>query len=214
MPRGRQPNRDEIPADELEYYDSVAADERRTQRLSPSRLMEDSDHDLGYYGRMLLSPRMAYHLNQLGRLARAVGLRPGSYSHADRELVDQVLCPHRKTNLVLATHIPDALAAGVRLEAIEALQAGRDEDLTPEEREFATYVRQVADLAVTDEMWDRMERRLGERGVVELTIFIALLNLILTLQAALNLPEMSDDEVKQVIREFREGKRPIPEFVD
>ncbi len=215
MPRGRQPSRSEIAPDELEYYDKVAARGRNPNRLSsPSRSLEDAGHDLAYYGRLLLSPRMAYHLSELGGLVRAVGLRPGSYSHADRELVDQVLCNYRKTNLVLLTHIPDALAAGVRMEAIEALRYGRDEDLTPEEREFATFVRQVVDLELTDELWDEMERRLGERGVLELTIFIALLNMILTLQSALKVPALSDEQVDQLIRDLKEGRRQVPQFVN
>jgi alkylhydroperoxidase family enzyme len=163
---------------------------------------------------MLISPEMSYHLSELGRLVRAVGLRPGSYSHADRELVDQVLCPHRGTNMVLRGHIPDALAAGVRLQAIEALRYGHDEDLTDDERELANFVREVADLRVTDESWNAMEKRLGERGVVELTIFIGLLNMILTMQHALGMKNPSDEEIDQIISDFREGKRAVPEWVD
>ncbi len=209
MPRGRPPRRDEIAAGELEFYDRVTA-----RAGDPARTEFSTTAEPGYYSRMLASPEMAYHLSEMGRLVRAAGLRPGSYSHAERELVDQVLCKHRKTNLVLEWHIPDALAAGVRLEAIEALRSGHDEALTEDERQIAEYVRRVADLKVTDEAWNGIERRLGERGALELTIFIALLNMILTMQSALGMREPSDEEIDQIIRDFREGKRAVAEFVD
>ena len=137
---------------------------------------------------MLASPEMSYHLSQMGRLVRAAGLNPGSYSHADREFVDQVLCPLLGTNLVLKMHIPDAVTAGVRIEAIEALQNGRDEDLTEDELLLATFVRQVTKLEMTDETWARMEERLGERGTIEYMIFTGLLNMILRMQSALGMP--------------------------
>ena len=42
--------------------------------------------------------------------------------HADGEFAEQVLCATWKTNTGQNVHIPDAIGAGVRLEAIEALR--------------------------------------------------------------------------------------------
>jgi alkylhydroperoxidase family enzyme len=204
--------RSEVRPEELEFYDGVITRSRAPGRRFADDASGGKRHD--YYSLMLHSPEMAYHLTQMGRLVRAVGLTPGSYSHYDREFVDQVLCPLLGTNLVLTGHIPDALAAGVRIEAIDALQHGRDEDLTDDELLLATFVRQVSTLSMTDEVWRAMEERLGERGVVELMIFTGLLNMILRMQSALGMPEASDQEIKQMISDFRSGARGLDEFVD
>ena len=89
------------------------------------------------------------------------------YSHADREFVDEVISADWGYDVVLPLHIPDALASGVRLEAIEALRSGRDDLLTDDERFLATFIRQVESRTLTDESWERMVKRIGLRGAVE-----------------------------------------------
>src|ERR1700681_2147079 len=98
MPRPPTPvDRSEVRPEELKFYDGVVA-----RSLAPGRRFaeqKDAGHEgLDYYMLMLQSPEMAYHMTQLGRLVRSVGLKPGSYSHYDREFVDQVLCPLVGTN--------------------------------------------------------------------------------------------------------------------
>jgi hypothetical protein len=209
----REVERSEVRPDELEFYDGVVK-----RSTSPGRRFAEAAPEgevrYDYYRLMLQSPEMSYHLSQMGRLVRSVGLTEGSYSHTDREFVDQVLCPLLGTNLVLPLHIPDAVTAGVRIEAIEALQNGRDEDLTEDELLLATFVRQVTQLEMTDETWERMEARLGERGTVEYMIFTGLLNMILRMQSALGVPEASDEEIQQVIDDVKAGRKPAGEFVD
>jgi alkylhydroperoxidase family enzyme len=210
----REVKREEVREEDLEFYDAVV---RRSR--APGRRFAEDDAQQGkkrydYYLLLLHSPEMAYHLTQMGRLVRAAGLEPGSYSHYQREFVDQVLCPLLGTNLVLPTHIVDALAAGVRLGAIEALRYGRDEELTEDELLLATFVRQVSTTSMTDATWNSMEEQLGERGVVELMIFTGLLNMILRMQSALGMPEASDEEIDELIRGLKDGTREVGGFVD
>jgi alkylhydroperoxidase family enzyme len=160
----------------------------------------------------LNSPQFAAALAQVGTIVRKAGDREGTYSHADREFVDQVLAAEWHTNVVQRTHVPDALSAGVRLEAIEALRARRDADLTDDERLLATYARQVVSGSVGAETYAAMERRLGTRGLVEYTIFIAFLQLTIRLYQALGLPDPPDEEIDRMLREYRQGTREVPDY--
>lgn len=152
-----------------------------------------------YHGAVANSPRFGAALNDLGRIARTAGDRPGSYSHADREFVDQVLSADWGTNAVLGVHVPDALAAGVRAEAIRAVRDGREDELTDDERLLARYIRAVTTGALTDELWNAMVDRLGVRGAVDYTIFIAFLQMTIRLWQAFGLDGPSDAEVDALI---------------
>jgi alkylhydroperoxidase family enzyme len=206
MPRPvTRPDRDAFTtAEDRDAYDTLVARFRTTPdeepKLSP------------YFGALLNAPTFAAALGRLGTLVRTAGDRDDTYSHVDRELVDQVLAPYFGSNVVMRTHVPDALSTGVRLEAIEALRAGRDEDLTDDERLLATYVRQVVDGRVEDATFDAVERRLGKRGAVEYTIFIAFLQLIMRLYQAFGLENPSDEEIDELVRKFRDGELEPPDY--
>jgi alkylhydroperoxidase family enzyme len=195
------PDRETIPEDELVHYDMVV--DRNSGKfwgtLPP------------YHAALLNSPPFGAALNHLGRLARTAGERPGTYSHADREFVDQVLSADWATNVVLGIHIPDALAVGVRPEAIDALREHREEDLNDDERLLAAYIRHVVTGTVTDELYEKMETRLGERGAVEYTIFIAFLQMTIRLFQAFAVPAPTDAEIDEMIRGFREGTLDVPD---
>jgi alkylhydroperoxidase family enzyme len=196
----------------------TAAEDIAAYELLIARYRRDPDQPADevpvspYFGALLNAPTFAAALGRLGTLVRTAGDREGTYSHLDRELVDQVLAPYLGTNVVMKTHVPDALAVGVRLEAIDALRAGRDEDLTDDERLLARYIRQVVDGSVDDATFDAIEARLGTRGLVEYTIFVALLQLIMRLYQAFGLPDPSDEEIDELIRQFREGERELPDY--
>ena len=172
------PARDELPEADLTAYDAVVS---RSATKFGGQLPP-------YHAALLNSPPFAAALNELGRIARTAGERPGTYSHADREFVDQVCRPTGRPNVLQRLHIPDALAVGVRPEAIAALRSGREEELTVAERELAAYIRAVASGGVTDDAYAALERRLGQRGAVEYTIFIAFLMMTLRLFQAFGLP--------------------------
>jgi hypothetical protein len=164
-----------------------------------------------YHAALLNSPPLGAGLNAIGRLVRTAGERDDTFSHADRELVDQVLSADWRTNVVLGIHIPDAVAVGVRIEAIEALRDGREEELTDDERLLATYIRQVVTGTVQDETFAAIEQRLGTRGAVEYTVFVAFLMCTIRLFQAFGVPAPSDEEVAEMIRGFRDGTREVPD---
>jgi hypothetical protein len=87
----------------------------------------------------------------------------------------------------------------------------REEQLTDDEREQVEFIRAVRDGTVTDELWTRMEARLGStRGVVEYVCLIGLLMFHVTFCAAVGVPEMEREALAKMLAEFKDGTRPMP----
>jgi len=160
----------------------------------------------------MLSPQLGNALSEMGRIVRGLGTRTDSYSHADREFVDQVLSADFKTNIVQSIHLNDAVAAGVRIEAIEALLSGDEEKLTEEEAQLAGFIRRVINGQVDSESWLAMEEKMGERAVVDFTVFILFLQLTMRLMSAVGMPDMPDSEVEAIIEKLKQGQQSDEEF--
>src|SRR6201999_2629367 len=94
---------------------------------------------------------------------------------------------------------------------IEALRDGREEDLREDEQLLTKFIRQIVNGTVDDETWDRMEARLGLRGVVEYAYFIAFLIMTIRLHQAIGVPELSPEEVNGLIDAFKSGSRKAPD---
>jgi hypothetical protein len=199
------PSRDEIPEEELEEFDAAA---RRLEQIEAYDL--DPNVAKYYQSSLLNSPVLCRHLNLIGKWCRARGESGVSYSHTDREFVDQVLCADWKMNQILPLHLPDAVAQGVRIEAIRALRAGREEELTDDERLLAAFIRGVANGAMTDELWARMVERIGKRGTVEYAIFIAYLVLIIRLYQTFDVPSPTEADIDQLVNDIASGARGVP----
>ena len=200
MPRPpRQPDRHDFSdSRDLEAYDGM-----------PSwRVGAQADP---YFGALLTSPPFALNRAQLSSLIRTAGERKGTYSHAEREMVDHVLSAMFKSNHFLKNHIGDALAAGVRLEVIEGIRNGREEGFTDHERLLVNYIRQVATGGVTDATFDALERHLGTRGIVEYTVLVTVLQMTMRQNQAFGCPQASDQEIDEIIRGFREGVKSVPD---
>jgi hypothetical protein len=148
----------------------------------------------------------------MGTFVRTAGEHPGSYSHADREFVDQVLSVDWKTNVVQATHVPDAVATGVRLEAIEALRSGHEEDLTEDERLLAQFIRQTVSGTVDDDTFRAMHKRLGPRGIVDYAGFILWLQWIIRMMQMIQVDDPSEEDIDALVRGLRDGSVPVPDF--
>jgi hypothetical protein len=214
MARLPQPPRSTFNDDgeDLAAYDAVT--ERETG------LFKQYKHDdaLGapnvgeYWGALLNSPRMTAIAGQMGNFVRTAGERPDSYKHWEREIVDQVLSADWKTNVVQGLHVPDAVSAGVRIEAIEAIRYGHEEDLNDDERQLVDYIRAVVNGQVTDEMFNGMRERMGARGVVDYTAFIMWLSWIMRMMQALGTPAVSDPELDAVIAGLKDGSVAVPDF--
>jgi hypothetical protein len=170
----------------------------------------------GYYGALLNSPAYAAAQLQAAIAFRGAGNSTNTYSHADREWVDQVLSHDMGYYGVLTTHTPDAVAVGVRLEAIAALWEGREEDLTDDEKLLTRFIRAYGNGTIDDETWAAMNTRLGARGVVEYVLFIGHLTIVLRLHQALGVlgAPTTREEVDELIRGLRDGSIPVPAPVD
>jgi hypothetical protein len=169
----------------------------------------------GYYGALLNSPPLAWAQSRASMVGRETGESATGYSHADREWIDQVVSEHWDFYGVLATNTLDGVAVGIRLEAIEALWQDREDDLTDDERLLTTYIRQVVDGGVTDEIYERMEERMGTRGLVEYTVFIGHLTIVFRAFQAMDIPSKirTRAEFNDLLRGIRDGtvKLPRPE---
>jgi hypothetical protein len=201
-----QPKRSEYSGDDLEAYDRVI------DRFTGGK-PHIEEPDVGpYFSTLLAAPRFAANLSRMGELVRDAPNAGNTYSHADRELVDQVLAYDWNYFGFMTSHTPDAIAAGIRLEAIEAIRDGRDAELTAEERQLVDYVRRVVSGTVTDNSFETIVSRFGRRGAVEYTIFIAYLALVFRLWQAFNIPSPPRDQIENILRSIRDGTFEVPSF--
>ena len=192
-----KPSREEIREDELERYDAVV--ERQ------ARLWKDAHTDSNeYFYALLNSPAVAAGLVDMGRIVREGQVR-GSYTDAQRELVDMVFATDFAYNTILKLHLPDAISVGVRIDAIDAIRSGDESALTAEEAQIAAYARMVAGGEVTDEAYAGMEELMGRRGAVDFTVFLGFLLCTLRLWQALGVPNVSDAEIDGMLRGYRDG---------
>jgi alkylhydroperoxidase/carboxymuconolactone decarboxylase family protein YurZ len=202
MPRPlSRPSRDEVSPEDRADYDAALA-----YWFAPAADSGIANPDPGaanhlWAAAMMHSPSFSLHRAEGSRLLRTAPDREGSFSHSDREWVGQVLAVHLGTNVIQAVHVPDAVAVGVRPEAIRAVYAGLDEALSGRERLLADYVRQVVDGTVTDYSFDAVEEILGTRGVVEYTYYITMIFTVYRQVQAFGGRDFSDDEILEILRD-------------
>ncbi len=189
--------------DELAAYDMVVS---RSEAMGTPKGVAGP-----YFGSLLQSPILGRIISEFGRAVRQ-GENRGTYSHADREFVDMILSKDLAYYGVLPAHIPDGLAVGVRLEAIEAIFQDREEDLNSDEKRLATFIRAVISNGVTDERWNDMLEYFGgsQRTVLEYTVFIAFLEFTMRMMSALEAVDVSRGAIDELIADYREGRRELP----
>ena len=133
---------------------------------------------------------------------------PGSYTGADHEPVDLVLCFDSGYWVFLAGHTPAAIAAGIWVETIEALRDGQ-EALTENLQMQIESIRAARD-NIADELWSRMLAHIKtERGVVELLYQVCLLVFHHTFTKAVRVREMTDF-FDRMLAEYKAGTREQP----
>lgn len=198
----KQPRRETIPPEEHPAYDSVVKRFRAWYQAGDAP--PEEHFEVGtYFGALLNSPPMCAMASQMGATFRDVGNRPGSYSHADREFVDQVLAAEYKSNVVQNVHIIDAVKSGVRIEAVEALRARNDAALTEDELLLAKYIRGVIKGKVPDTIYKKMEKRMGTRGMIEYAGFIMWLTWIMRMMETFKTGTLTEEEVDELIAQAR-----------
>lgn len=117
-----------------------------------------------------------------------------------------------KTNVVQRLHIPDGVAAGVRLEAVEALHYGREEELNDDERLLARFIRQLVSGTVDEETFAAMKERLGARGVVEYSGFVLWLGWIIRMMQMIGVTDPPDADIEKIIDGLKDGSIEVPNF--
>lgn len=216
MPRPpRVPSRDELPEDERANYDAivesgkfsleVTRDGQNVFEWSHSQLFMD------YYSRMLVNPDAARAIRMVGKATRKSEYSEGSgtFSPADHELIDLVLCFDADYWCLLRIHTPSAVVAGISVDTIEALRDGRASDLDDDTRFVVQSVREVAGGTLTDGSWDRMEARLcSERGVVDFCILICILQLHTRMHHVFKIEPVSEQEYSAAPCWTSSGKHP------
>jgi alkylhydroperoxidase family enzyme len=204
------PKRRDVPADELALFDEIG-----TRAFGPDFVqLSDSDDWVpaaGYFGALLHWPIYFVNRFPLSRIVRF----DGSYSYKDREFISIVLHRHMNTNCVMSGHLDDAIASGVRLEAIAAIRAGADGDLTDDERILAQYIRAVVDGTVSDEIAAPVEKRMGVQALAQYAVCITVIAMSMRQTQAFGIPEWSDEQIDTMIAEYQDGTRKVdPNWVE
>ena len=203
------PDRSSLPESERQAYDFMLT---RIRGAEQARLATVAGEPYGaaYFRAIANTPVVGEALARLGQVAMELPGRDGTLSAADHEMIDAVLAFDSGYTFLLAGHGPLAVRAGVRVEALEALRDGRENDLTEDERQQVEFIRAVRDGRVTDEIWSRMVERLGtERGAVEYAFFVCLVLLNHLFAAAMGVPGMTPRELDAMFESFRAGDESV-----
>jgi hypothetical protein len=206
-----------VRPEEREAYDRVVARQNSYRYDEFAKLLGSSTPSLPgteiqpYFAALLNSPLIADHISELGVVYRTRGEQPGSYSHADREWVDMVLAVELGMLFILFAHVLDAVAQGVRPQAVQALLDGRDDRLTADELVLTQYIRQVVRGTVTPESWAAIVERFGVRGAVEFTGFVAHLQMTIRLQQAFGIQDVSRVQLDELMARVLDGTAELPD---
>jgi hypothetical protein len=203
------PQRSEVPEEELAIYDKMV-----TVIPGLLELMEGRGRGAtAIWGGLLISPRCSEALWNAGGAALKQYNKPNTWTPYLHEWIDLVLSVATGVYVMQEEHTPNAVASGIRIEAVEALCAGRDEDLTNDELEIVTFIRRCIDGDMTDDSWKSMRRRIGsERGVVEYVWFIMDLLIHFRLCQIFDAPGMSEAEHRDLIGSLRAGTYELPDL--
>jgi hypothetical protein len=211
------PDRADVRADEREAYDRVVERQNSYRYDEFAKLLGSDTPSLPgteiqpYFAALLNSPLIADHISELGVVYRTRGESPGSYAHADREWVDMVLAVELDMLFILFAHVLDAVAQGVRPQAVQALLDGRDDRLEPDELVLTQYIRQVVRGTVTPESWAAIVQRFGVRGAVEFTGFVAHLQMTIRLQQAFGIQDVSRAQLEALMERVLDGSAELPD---
>jgi hypothetical protein len=105
----------------------------------------------------------------------------------------------------------DAVAVGVRPEAIKALRERRDADLTEHELRLAAYMRGMIARTVTREAYRELEQRLGVRGAVEYAALVGHLLMTARIIQALGVAQPSVEEIGARLAGVLDGTLDLPD---
>jgi hypothetical protein len=202
-----------VRSEERAAYDRVVARQASYgyAQAQPGYEQERKPEEMAgpYFGTLLQSPLIADHISELGVIYRTRGETGESYEHKDREWIDIVL--GRELGFNMWAHVADGMAVGVRPQAVLALYEGRDDELEPDERLLADYVKAFARGQATADGWRAVEAHFGTRAAVEWIAFIGHLMMTIRLCQAFTEDRMPDEEVVARVRGVVDGTQPLPD---
>jgi hypothetical protein len=202
MPRPpRLPDRDSFSGEEQKDFDFVY---NRVTKLA-GRPVESNP----YVCACLVSPPFAASIWVYSGRMLAAGVSGKSYTHKEREHINVVLAFDFGHYEMVRFHLGYAVAsAGLRREMVKALWEGREDDLLPDERQLVDYIREYVKGQVTDEMWNGLVARLGERGAVEYTLALGYHLMVIRGMQAFGTPTETRDEIQALIDGLFDESKP------
>lgn len=213
------PSRESLRADERSAFDRVV--ERQlsygysdfvTRFLHQEVLRSfPGDRVQPYFAALLNSPLIAAGMSDLGVVYRTRGEFPDGLQHDDREWVDMVTCDEIGYLWVIYVHAPDAVAVGVRPEAILALVQQRHDAYTETERLKDRFIRAVARGTMTEDLFKAMERELGVRATVEMVAFCGHTLKTKRLMQAFGVPDITRAQLEEFVLAIVEGRVEVPD---
>jgi hypothetical protein len=194
----RKPDRSTITWEDQGDYEVIAA---RVEELRKGAVLVDGEpYGVPQYSALAVSPRNGACIIRFERILADRQGSPGTFTAYESELTYAVLALDSGYYAFLGGHIPRAVSAGVRVEALVALRDHKDIGLTKEELEHVTFIRAVRDGKMTDAIWESMRRRVGsERGVTEYTWVAAFGNAFHQFCWAVGAPELSREDFNAML---------------
>lgn len=154
---------DEILARSKRFFESVPANAGQEYRLTP------------YFQGLLQSPIAAKLWSNFGDFYQPAENR-GSFTHRQRELAEltagMLLKNLMGKRFLAAIHVADAVGVGLAATDIKAIYEERFEDLSPEDRQLAEYVRATMQGKLTPELFEALVERMGRKTAVEYTSYV------------------------------------------
>jgi hypothetical protein len=132
------------------------------------------------------------------------------------EWVDQVISVDLSKPgewLLMNSHLPLGVAAGIDVTAMIAFRQGRLADLSSEDRQQILFIRAVIAGELTQTQWHSQVKAIGsDRGVVEQICLIFQILCRVRITQALGGGGLSDAELDELIGGFRDGTALIPDI--
>lgn len=203
-------DRSKIPADELAAYDRAYSlvvkysEDNSVARARP--LVGGEPYAHPYRVAWTNAPALCSAFLDAAYVTSRRAGKPGWYEPADHEMVDMVLGFDSGYWVFHAGHTANAIACGLRIEAMRALRNGTEEQLTAEEALVVAFIRAVRDGQMTDELWTRMLARIGTlEGTIALAYQVAMLSSIQQMMSVFGVPAMRPGDWDRLIAGYESG---------
>ncbi len=168
------PDRETLDDEEREIFDEVLARSKRFFASVPANAGQEY-RLTPYFQGLLQSPRVAKLWSSFGDFYQPAEKR-GSFTNRERELAELTVGMLLKLltgapNLS-AVHVADGVGVGLAATDIKAIYEERFEDLSPEDRQLAEYVRATVRGELTPELFEALAERMGRKVAIEYTSYI------------------------------------------